>query len=252
MTSLGTLPGGSAASGNGVNADGSVVVGTSDTTGGATRAFRWTSAAGMVNLGTLPGGTISLASAVSADGSVVVGEGDSGANVRHFHAVRWTTGAGGAARDLGTLPGGADSSALGVNGDGSIVVGDATTANPFIHRAFLWTAALGMVDLNFYLATLGIDMSGWTLDEAYGISPDGRSIVGIGAHGSHIEGWVATLPPVCACRGDFNCDGGVNSQDFFEFLGAFLAQDPRADFNIDGAIDSQDFFGYLGGFFGGC
>lgn len=52
------------------------------------------------------------------------------------------------------------------------------------------------------------------------------------------------------CRADFNCDGSANSQDFFDFLGAFFAG--TADFNADGRVDSQDFFDFLGVFFVGC
>jgi hypothetical protein len=54
------------------------------------------------------------------------------------------------------------------------------------------------------------------------------------------------------CAADFNCDGLANSQDFFDFDGAFFAGDPAADFNGDGVINSQDFFDYLSAFFGGC
>jgi hypothetical protein len=56
-----------------------------------------------------------------------------------------------------------------------------------------------------------------------------------------------------ACPADFNSDGTVNSQDFFEFLDLFFAVDAGADFNADGVIDSQDFFDFLAAFFSpGC
>jgi hypothetical protein len=58
---------------------------------------------------------------------------------------------------------------------------------------------------------------------------------------------VATPP---ACPGDWNGSGGVDSQDFFDFLTAFFAG--SADFNRSGATDSQDFFDFLGAFFAGC
>jgi hypothetical protein len=59
-------------------------------------------------------------------------------------------------------------------------------------------------------------------------------------------------PPPPPCRADFNGDGAANSQDFFDFLGAFFAGDPAADFNRDGSTNSQDFFDFLGAFFQGC
>jgi hypothetical protein len=54
------------------------------------------------------------------------------------------------------------------------------------------------------------------------------------------------------CPADSDCDGALSSQDFFDFLNAFFAFDPRADFNHDAAINSQDFFDLLNAFFAGC
>jgi probable HAF family extracellular repeat protein len=74
MVGLGDLPGSDFSSrATGVSADGSVVVGESDSANGL-EAFRWTEGTGMVGLGYLPGGGFnSRALGVSADGSVVVG-----------------------------------------------------------------------------------------------------------------------------------------------------------------------------------
>jgi hypothetical protein len=61
----------------------------------------------------------------------------------------------------------------------------------------------------------------------------------------------AIISPM-ACLGDFNCDGAVNSQDFFDFLNAFFALSPSADINRDHVINSQDFFDFLVPFVAGC
>jgi enediyne biosynthesis protein E4 len=54
------------------------------------------------------------------------------------------------------------------------------------------------------------------------------------------------------CVADFNRDGGVHSQDFFDFVAAFLNGDPLADIDTNDAINSQDFFEFLRVFFEGC
>jgi probable HAF family extracellular repeat protein len=77
-------------------------------------------------------------------------------------------------QDLGTL-GGDESVATGVSADGSVVVGYNAAGRP---RAFRWTAAGGMEDLNITYAHLLTD--GSELLEANAISPDGRYIVGRG------------------------------------------------------------------------
>jgi probable HAF family extracellular repeat protein len=79
-------------------------------------------------------------------------------------------------QDLGTL-GGDRSWALGVSADGSVVVGWAENAEGQ-PRAFRWTAAGGMEDLNITYAHLLTD--GSELYRANAISPDGRYIVGQG------------------------------------------------------------------------
>jgi probable HAF family extracellular repeat protein len=163
------------------NADGTALVG-DITAGPGDHAFRWSPQEGLQDLGTIPGGTISHATGVSADGSTVVGYGNAGlAGIRAF---RWTS-AGGMV-NLGALPGMA-SRAYGVSGDGAVVVGVLTSPD----HAMMWTPSLGTVDLNTYFPSLHLDLTGWTLTAANGVSADGRTIVGTGTHNGHTEAWVA-------------------------------------------------------------
>jgi probable HAF family extracellular repeat protein len=77
---------------NAASADGSVVVGYSNSNLVGTEAFRWTAGGGMVGLGLLPGGHQSVATGVSADGSVVVGWDSTAAG--SYEAFRWKAGTG--------------------------------------------------------------------------------------------------------------------------------------------------------------
>jgi hypothetical protein len=54
------------------------------------------------------------------------------------------------------------------------------------------------------------------------------------------------------CPGDFNFDGAVTSQDFFEFMASFFGEQQGIDYTQDGAVDSADFFMFMSEFLGGC
>lgn len=192
MVRLGDLPGGDSASyAEDVSADGSVVVGSVFSANGR-EAVRWTSG-GIVGLGDLPGGIFSSqATAVSSDGSVVVGWSRSAAGAQAF---RWTSDGG--MIGLGDLPGGASTSiAADVSADGSVVVGYSSSVSGT--EAFIWDTGHGMRSLRDVLvAEIGMNLTGWTLREALGISADGRTIVGKGISARAEEGWIAYLgPPV--------------------------------------------------------
>src|SRR3984893_17990267 len=142
MAGLGFLTGGSNSTASGVNADGTVVVG-SGGSGQSSEEFRWTQAGSMVGLGFLTGGNFSGASGVNADGTVVVGAAGG-------EAFRWTQ-AGGMV-GLGFRPGGTFSGASGVDADGTVVIGAADIPGiPDILgppvEPFRWTPAGGLAGL---------------------------------------------------------------------------------------------------------
>lgn len=291
MQDLGTL-GGDTSWAYDASAYGSVVVGAAVWSGdGRNRAFRWTAAGGMENLGTLPGGIRSVARAVSADGNVVAGW--SGSDNLIHHAFRWTRATGMVSihnpawgnseaqgmsadgstivgawaspswnptrafrwtaatgmQDLGTL-GGEWAEAWAASEDGSIVVGWAERAQGD-WRAFRWTAAGGMEDLNIRFA--GLLEPGSELEDARGISTDGRYIVGrgINARTGRQEAYLLeTECPGCStpgrCPGDTDGDGDIDQDDLGTLLPALFRQRPDpaynacADFDCDGFVGQTD------------
>jgi hypothetical protein len=63
-------------------------------------------------------------------------------------------------------------------------------------HAFIWDATNGMRDLNFVLPDeYGVDLQGWLLNSANGISDDGQVIAGYGHNPQgQLEAWVVVLP----------------------------------------------------------
>jgi probable HAF family extracellular repeat protein len=140
MAGLGYLPGGDQSAAMGVSADGTVVVGASETSDG-NEGFRWTQDGGMVGLGYLASADyFSVAYGVSADGTAVVGSSDSG---NGSEAFRWTEA--GDMVGLGYLDGHIGSAAFDISADGTVVVGNGSDGNSA--EAFRWTEGGGMTGL---------------------------------------------------------------------------------------------------------
>lgn len=155
---------------------------------------------------------------------------------------------------LGTLGGNA-SRAYGVSADGNVVVGWAynTAGAP---RAFRWTAASGMEDLNITYASLLT--GGSELGEAAAISSDGRFIVGIGYNATtgHYEAFLLDTGPSCiAHSGDVDNNGCVDDADLLAVLFAFGTTGSdlgRVDVNCDETADDADLLAVLFNFGSGC
>jgi probable HAF family extracellular repeat protein len=151
---------------------------------------------------------------------------------------------------LGTLPDGGWSWAHGVSADGSVVVGGAYNAAGR-WRAFRWTQAGGMEDLNITYAHLL--PPGSVLLGASPISPNGRYIVGLGVNAATGRWEAFLLDTGFPLRGDVNRNGCVDDTDLLRVLFEFGAQGYRnEDLNWDGEIDDADLLQVLSNFGGGC
>lgn len=144
----------------------------------------------MVGLGELAGGSFySEALSISGDGSVIVGQSIS---ANGFEAFRWTESEG--MVGLGDLAGGSYfSQAFSASADGSVIVGQ---ANGFDDNgdAFIWDADNGMRELSDVLVSdYGLDLTGWSLQQARGISDDGMLIAGYGDHNGNFEAFLVNL-----------------------------------------------------------
>jgi probable HAF family extracellular repeat protein len=238
-----------------ITSDGSVAGGT-DNVNGFSTATRWTSPGVLQHLSVLTGADSAEAFAISADGSMAAGYSGDQFNGTYDHAARWTglAGGGGVIQDLDAQGGLDFSFAYAMSADGSVVVGSSSAA-PGDH-AFLWTSALGMVNLNTYLPSLGLDLTGWTLTSATGISADGSAIVGYGTFNGADRAFLVRGYSACYA----NCDASttapmLNIADFTCFFQKFATGDSYA--NCDGStaaprLNVVDFTCYLQKFAQGC
>jgi probable HAF family extracellular repeat protein len=187
--------GGDERSARDVSADGSVVVGSlwmGDVLG---PAYRWTAQTGSIELPPIPRPRFSggEATAVTPDGAVVVGSNSFRFGLTGItdEAFRWTQQEGTVSLQSGgwsfTVP-------SDVSADGSIVVGRGLDPATTSTGAFLWTSETGMLSLRDVLIFGGaMNLDGWTLVTANGISEDGRTVVGTASGPNGQEAFVATI-----------------------------------------------------------
>jgi probable HAF family extracellular repeat protein len=142
---LGTLGGASSYAAD-INGD-NTVVGWSETPAGATHAFRWSAAEGMVDLGTLPGDAISRAVAV-LDGGTQGGAqilGVSGDDVR-WTPVVWTASGSISALPIPLIPSFTTALPTDFNGRGDVVGSDAGGSE--LQHGWIWGGTAGKYDLS--------------------------------------------------------------------------------------------------------
>jgi uncharacterized membrane protein len=206
----------------GASADGSVIVGISG------EAVRWVSGGAPLSLGT---GTYSYAWDVSNDGGAIVGMALFPNHDALYEAFRWTALTG--AVRLGDLAvGNEDSRALGVSGDGNTIVGAsggrafAWTAGTGMYAlsngaseardasgdggvfvgygygsgsrsAALWNVLAPGWEYDLNQVAAAVLPAGWKLEDAFGVSADGLSIVGSGTNPlGATEAWLLRLDTV--------------------------------------------------------
>ncbi len=174
----------------GISGDGTTIVGWSNSTAGK-EAARWGNGA-VFAIGDFPGGPVdAYANAANFDGSVIVGR---GWDANSATAFRWSASRG--METLGqTFTGQVafNSEAFDVSADGEIVVGRGNL--PDFSGAFVWTRETGMVSVKQLLINQGVNVTGWTFNDARGISADGLTIAGNGVFNGQITGYVANLNP---------------------------------------------------------
>lgn len=151
-----------------VNFDGSIASGSSET--GV--PIRWDGTGQGTSLGSIPGYAVNgIGSAVTPDGNTIVGfsRGNNG-----FDVFRWRQATG--MQGLQVAPLGFTGPAVfDVTADGEIVVGT-NVAN-----AFLWRAGAGPMYIKPLLEDqYGLNLNNLTMEFAYGVSGDGRTVVGFG------------------------------------------------------------------------
>jgi hypothetical protein len=78
--------------------------------------------------------------------------------------------------------------------DGNTMVGTTYFGSP--NEAVIWTASGGYQNFQSYLSSqYGLNLTGWTLNAATGITPDGTAIVGYGIDPQgYNEGFLVVVP----------------------------------------------------------
>lgn len=201
---LGVLSGQSSSGAAAVSGDGSTVVGSS-----GPFAIRYTAGGGMVSLGSVPGQAWALGEAVNTDGSVITGRYSLGGEFGY----RWTQATG--MVPLPQTPSGCIAlRPRAISGDGKLIIGQVVD-NTAGFTAFVWTPAMGTQLLANHLAARGVNLAGWQLTDATGISADGRAMCGDGFYNGVPRGWVvkdlpcANLIPTWGATSQ--CVGGIGN-----------------------------------------
>lgn len=254
MTSIGVAGTYENSLANGVNSSGDAVVGDcfNGWPGLEREAFLWTTNAGMVLLGRHPSYMRSSASDVNRNATVITGRcwNESAPS----YPMRWTPSTG--IKLLPIPPQFTTGIITSMSSDGSILAfsfADSRSADP-TSVPYFWTARTGLVALQPYLTSKGLDLTAWSLSTVY-ISSNGRFIGGSGKRGGLAEGWIANMP--VQCPADLTNDDVVDDADFSVFAAAYdlvvcgdaaMPEWCPSDINLDDAVNDDDFVMFCRGY----
>lgn len=183
-----TVPGRSSRA-NSINSDGTIVVGWQDNDYGDREGVYWKNGV-QIYLKDEGGNNTGEAVAVTPDGNTIAG-------FTFDNPFVWnaTTGYTKITHPNPDFSGGAS----GITDDGKTVIGYFRPFGPaLLGEGFIYTAENGRVNLNDYVASLGMDNMGMTFSLPLGISPNGKYIVGIGVANDEARGFVIKLPNALA------------------------------------------------------
>ena len=141
---------------------------------------------------------------------------------------------------------------LSLNESGEIIVGSTKFANQNGGTALIWINNDTLMPLADFIEAEGIDLTGWVLNRATDITPDGKFIVGGGQYNGINSGFIIERDIGNTCPPDLTGDGTLDFFDIQAFLAAFAVSDPIADFNNDTVFDFFDVAAYLAAFAAGC
>lgn len=124
----------------------------------------------------------------------------------------------------------------------------------------VWTPETGVMKDTDYLASLGLLSQlppTFVMREISAVSPDGSTIAVSGLYSDRFEyqSFLIHLNPPAACPGDTNGDNVVNGADLSVLLSQFgqsVAAGTGADFNGDGVVNGADLSVLLSSFGSGC
>lgn len=200
LVDLGSTVPGRSSRANGINDDGSIVVGWQDDDYGDRFGVYWKNGV-QTYLKDQNGDYVGEVSSVTPDGKTMIGN-------NWDKPYIWTE-ADGYTEVVNANPM-LDGSSTAISDDGKTVIGYFREwgTGAFSGRGFIWTKETGPLDLNGYIQNLGLDDLGITFSLPLGISPNGKYIVGIGQTADDLRGFVIKLP------GALGTDG-VNSTPKF-------------------------------------